>query len=192
MAQIEGRVIHRDRFRPAKALTQVTFDRHVIDSGTSHDGKLLAYDVTSGTAPEITLWKTAIDGGEPVKLKTEGCGRPHFSPDDNFISCVRRDESISILSAADGTLLNSFSAAPRATLHFGARWTPDGKALAYIVTEKDVSNIWIQPVDGSPPRRLTDFTVGSIYHFVFSRDGERLYPARGTQVRDALLISTSR
>ena len=94
--------------------------------------------------------------------------------------------------AADGTLLNSFSAAPRATLHFGARWTPDGKALAYIVTEKDVSNIWIQPVDGSPPRRLTDFTVGSIYHFVFSRDGERLYLARGTQIRDALLISTSR
>jgi Tol biopolymer transport system component len=30
------------------------------------------------------------------------------------------------------------------------RWFPDGHALTYIVNRGGVSNIWIQPIDGSP------------------------------------------
>jgi len=59
------------------------------------------------------------------------------------------------------------------------------------VTQNGVSNIWSQPVDGGEPKPLTDFTSGSIYHFAYSLDGTRLFLARGQQIRDAVLISTT-
>ena len=77
---------------------------------------------------------------------------------------------------------------PLAWLNSGARWTPDGKAVAYVVTEKGISNIWLHPIDGGAPIRLTDFTTASIYNFAYSIDGTRLYLARGQQIRDAILI----
>jgi len=174
-------------------IRQLTTGMHAIDSGPSHDGKWLAYGggAVSDHSAEYSLYKLPLEGGAPVRFEIKDCGRPHFSPDDKYISCVENQERIYILSAASGSVIRSFLAPPRSTLNFGARWTPDGKALVYIVTEKDVSNLWLQPVDGSPPRRSTDFTAGSIYHFAYSRDGKRLYLARGTQIRDAVLISDS-
>lgn len=172
---------------------QFTFQSHVIDSGTSHDGLWVAYadEIFSGNTSRLELWKRPIDGGDPVRLKVENCSRPHFSPDDRYLSCIGKDERIFIVSAKDGAIVRSFSALPRSTLSFGSRWSPDGKSVTYIATEKDVSNLWLQPVDGSRPRRLTNFTAGSIYHFAYSRDFRTLYLARGTQIRDAILISDS-
>jgi Tol biopolymer transport system component len=34
------------------------------------------------------------------------------------------------------------------------RWTPDGRGLAYI--DQRHQNVWVQPIDGDPPRQLTD------------------------------------
>src|SRR5205814_1495758 len=59
------------------------------------------------------------------------------------------------------------------------RWTPDGRALAYI-DRSNLSNITSQPIDGSPSKHLTDFKDGRIFNFAWSRDGEQLALARGT------------
>ncbi|HUF05324.1 MAG TPA: winged helix-turn-helix domain-containing protein [Aridibacter sp.] len=175
------------------AEAQITFESHVIDSAASHDGKWVAYgvQVLSRSKSYFELWKRPIDEGEPIRLRVEDCSRPHFSPDDQFLSCIGNEERIYIVSAADGSVISSFPTPLRSTLSFGARWAPDGKSVVYIATEKDVSNLWLQPIDGSVPRRLTDFTAGSIYHFAHSRDYDTLYLARGTQIRDAILISDS-
>ena len=101
-------------------------------------------------------------------------------------------KTISILSADDGQLLNSFATAENRILNIGSHWTPDGKALAYIVHYKNTSNLYVQPVDGANPRPLTDFTGGEIYNFVFSSDGTRILLARGYAVRNALLIKNFR
>ena len=69
----------------------------------------------------------------------------------------------------------------------GAKWTPDGRSLTYLVHRQNSGNVWVQPV-GKPPRPLTTFTKGYIYRHVFSNDGTRLYVARGHQIRDAVLI----
>jgi Tol biopolymer transport system component len=37
--------------------------------------------------------------------------------------------------------------------------TPDGRAVVYDIKEDGVDNVWMQPFDGSPCRRLTDFDV---------------------------------
>ena len=185
---------HNDLYRidaDGSGLRQVTHGPRVIDSGASHDGKWVAYSgsVPSGVSYELGLWKMPTEGGEPVRFPVRGCDMPHFSPDDEMISCVEDQARVKILSSADGTVLKTFELPPRSTVNFGARWSPDGKAVVYIVGEKDVTNLWLHPVDGSPLRRLTDFPTGSIYHFAYSLDGKRLFIARGTQIRDAVLIS---
>lgn len=164
-------------------------DGREIDSSLSNDGKWITYDSAKsvGNRNELSLWKQQIDGGERVSLGRTDCGMPHFSPDDKYISCVSDQKDILILSSEDGTLLHTLPTLPFSTLNFGARWTPDGKAVAYILTDKGISNIWLQPIDG-PAKRLTDFTGGSIYNFAYSLDGKRLYVARGHQIRDAILI----
>ena len=33
-------------------------------------------------------------------------------------------------------------------------WSPDGRGLVYVNTLSAVSNLWLQPLDGSAPRRM--------------------------------------
>ena len=71
-------------------------------------------------------------------------------------------------------------------------WSPDGRAVSYIDTRGDVSNIWLQPVDGSTPKQMTDFKSDRIFSFDWSRDGKWLTYSRGTEERDVVLISDFR
>jgi len=177
------------------ALKQLTSgDSREVDSSLSNDGKWIVYDSTKvfGARYEFSLWKQSLESGERVSLNRTDCQMPHFSPDDKYISCVRAQTDVLILSALDGTLIRTIrvpmSSTVSSTLSFGARWTPDGKSVAYIVNDKGVSNIWTHPIDGEEPKQLTEFTGGSIYHFAYSLDGKRLFVARGHQIRDAILI----
>jgi hypothetical protein len=70
----------------------------------------------------------------------------------------------------------------------GLRWTPDARALTDIDTINGVSNIWSLPLDGGPPKQLTDFKTDQIFLFDFSRDGKQLALSRGTQTSDVILI----
>jgi Tol biopolymer transport system component len=51
---------------------------------------------------------------------------------------------------------------------------PDGKAVAYNIAENGVGNVWLQPLDGSPGRRLTNFNSDRSFTFQFSPDGKSL------------------
>jgi Tol biopolymer transport system component len=159
------------------------------DSSISNNGNWVVYDsvVFRDGQNDHTLWKVPTDGGDPVRLNRKNCLTPHFSPGGEFISCIENDETLTILSS-DGAFIRSFPTIAVPALNIGARWTPDGKALAYLVFEKEATNIWLQPIDGKPARQLTDFTSGSTYNFAYSADGSRLYVARGQQIRDAILI----
>lgn len=173
---------------------QLSFgDGSEVDPSISNDGNWVAYGqgVYRDKDFDVSPWKMPIEGGEPVRLSTQKCELPHFSPDDKLLSCVEA-QKIHILSADDGSLFRTLPVAPHADVSFGARWSPDGKSVASIVTEKGISNIWLHPVDGGEPRRLTDFTIASIYNFAFSLDGTRLFLARGQQIRDAILIKPTK
>jgi len=58
------------------------------------------------------------------------------------------------------------------------RFTPDGKAVAYPIEEKGVDNFWIQRLDGSPRRQITNFTSEQIDDFRWSRAGNTLAVTR--------------
>jgi Tol biopolymer transport system component len=69
------------------------------------------------------------------------------------------------------------------------RWAADGRAIVYGISRNGVTNLWAQPIDGSPPKQLTNFASERIFGFDFSRDGKQVAMSRGTQTSDVVLIS---
>ena len=67
-------------------------------------------------------------------------------------------------------------------------FTPDGKALAFVVEEKGVDNIWIQRLDGSKGRRLTSFESEQLIDFRWSPDGKKLGVLRCHIESDVILL----
>jgi Tol biopolymer transport system component/DNA-binding winged helix-turn-helix (wHTH) protein len=174
-------------------LTQLTFgDSHEIDSSVSPDGKWVVYAsmVFNSGYGKSALWKIASGGGEPVRLADIECTTPHFSPDGKFVSCVVEYlKKIIVISAEDGSVVKTFTSDKTSVLNTGSRWTPDGKALAYIAFHNNVGNIWLQPINGDAKYQMTDFTSGDIFNFAFGATDSRLYLARGHSIRNAILIS---
>lgn len=177
-------------------LRQLTFGESIeVDSTVSADGKWIVYDSATYAdgRQKSALWKISSDDGVPEKLTDEPCVNPHFSPDAAHISCVSNDwKTISIISLGSGKITRTFKTVERPILNVGARWTPDGQALAYISSSNLVGNILLQPINGEAARPLTDFQSGDIYNFAFSTDRKSIYLARGYQVKKAVLIKNFR
>jgi eukaryotic-like serine/threonine-protein kinase len=71
------------------------------------------------------------------------------------------------------------------------QFTRDGKSVAYIIEEHGVDNIWIQPLNGSQGRQLTNFTSQYIAAFHWSPDGKSLALLRTDATYDAILLRMS-
>jgi len=175
----------------AKRLT----DSVAINTAMSPDGKWVAY-MTFGPGG-FSIWKVSIDGGEPVQITSKFSMSPAISPNGELIACYYLDErtggpKIALIPFAGGEPVKLFDFQVFDPSTYPVRWTHDGRALTYIVNRGGVSNIWIQPVDGSPARQLTDFTSDRIFSFDWSRDGKWLALARGPEQRDVVLMSDFR
>ena len=75
---------------------------------------------------------------------------------------------------------------------FPLRWTADSNAITYVRTKNGASNVWIQPLDGSPAKQLTHFASMFIWRHAWSRDGKYLVLSRGNLSRDAVLLTELR
>ncbi len=118
---------------------------------------------------------------------------PAISPDGKLIACYYLDErttKIVLIPFEGGEPSKTFDVSlPPGSFPNGVRWTHDGRALTYVVNRGGVSNIWIQLLDGSPPRQLTDFKADRIFSFDWSPDGKWLALSRGPEQRDVVLMS---
>jgi Tol biopolymer transport system component/DNA-binding winged helix-turn-helix (wHTH) protein len=159
----------------------------------SPDGRWVIY--SSWNSGQQALWKTSIEGGEPTQLTQKVTMRPIVSPDGNWIACFYQDEKgngnrIAILPFAGGEpRVIEEMPFPEFSLF---RWSPDSRALTYIVTRDGVSNIWSQLIDGGQPRQLTNFTTGRIFRYAWSRDGKHLACERGQVINDIVLIGAGK
>ena len=68
-------------------------------------------------------------------------------------------------------------------------FTPDGKGVAYVIRDKGVDNIFVQPLDGSPGHQVTKFPSDHILHFHWSPDGKTLAVARQHETSDVVLLT---
>lgn len=144
-----------------------------------------------------TLHRVSINGGEPQQLTNYPSVCPTVSPDGKWISCYYRSEAkapwrLAIVSFDGGPPAQTFEVPQNVVFASLVRWTPDGRALAYITDRDGVSNIWIQPLDGSPPRQLTDFKSDAIFWFDWTTDGRQLAVSRGAVTSDVVMIKDVR
>jgi Tol biopolymer transport system component len=158
---------------------------------TSHDGQWVVYCALS--ADQERLWKVSINGGNPIRLTDHTSQWPDVSSDGKLIAYTFYDEGVkpprwrgAVMPFDGGPPVKGFDLPPTANLRI--RWAPGASAVAYIDTHNGVSNIWSQPVDGGPPRQLTNFESGIILNFDISRDGRQLACARGISTGDVILI----
>jgi len=182
--------------------------------GCSPDGKwIYAYDAwssddlmrypTSGAAPELVA-SVSLPGAllQGATLSADGQTiAAYFSQADPSTRIYKTKIALFHLGASGKPTVRYLDADPRASVryhsippipHDALHFTPDGKALALLLEEKGVDNIWIQPLDGSKGHTLTDFKSKFISEFRWSRDGKRLAVLRDTSAGDVVLLYDSR
>jgi serine/threonine protein kinase/Tol biopolymer transport system component len=172
---------------------QLTDGKYEDSPQISPDGQWVIYH--SIEPARDSVWKVPIDGGTPTLLTASPSRQPAISPDGRFVACFSHDGpasaawKIAVVPLDGGPPVRFFDAPPAINSHFDAlRWTPDGQALTYPVTQKGVTNIWSQPLDGGQPKQLTDFKESRIFSFAWSPDGARLACVRGVEAHDIVLV----
>lgn len=171
---------------------QVTHGRGDFSPSLSPDGRWVVY--SSWSDGQEALWKTPISGGEPERIVQNSNLRPVVSPDGKWIAYSYRDKNdynlkVAVMPFAGG---ESRVIEGMASPEFGLiRWSPDSRALTYIITREGISNIWSQPIAGGEPKQLTGFKTDRIFRFAWSQDGKYLACERGLMIKDIVLIGAS-
>ncbi len=142
---------------------------------------------------EPTLARVAIDGGTPQAVSTLAISDSQFdvSPDGKWATFATLEHALGHKDTL--VLVNTDSGQTRKLdfekLRLGLiRFSPDGKGLVYPTRENGVDNLWLQPLDGSKGKQITDFTSERIYDFHWSFDGKQLALVRGHTDSDVVLI----
>ena len=81
---------------------------------------------------------------------------------------------------------------PNPAVADGARFTPDGKSLVYPITVAGVDNLWLQPLDGSAGRQVTDLKSDQIIGVQWSPDGKKLAVLQRRLDADVVLLRESK
>ena len=146
--------------------------------------------------------------GTAIPDEFEYLGNIDFSPDGRRFMYIavtmppasnrqmRLNVAVASLDASEGETPSilvhdpRFSAGVTATSIYsgGPRFSPDGKAIVYDITDKGVANLWMQPLDGSAGHPLTNFTSGRINGFRWSPDGKSLGVMREQDVSDVVVL----
>jgi serine/threonine protein kinase len=173
----------------AKQLTSGSVD---ADPFCSPDGKWLYYvDYTDNQA----LKRVSLDGGSPKTILASANGITQLSPDGKTLV------GFEVRELDHRLILNVYSIDDKKSAYHdvdqNAIWplgfAPDGKGVVYTVSQKGVSNLWLQPLDNAPRRQLTHFTSENIEKIAFSKDGSKIAIERGHSESDAVLLrDTSR
>jgi len=167
-----------------------------VDQGAicSPDGKWAFYeDQVNGNR----LMKVPIDGGKPEQLSDELAADFDISPDSKTLAFAGfghlaehvEKEKLELLSLDSNQVVKVLDFEhPRSGV---IRFSRDAKAIVYPVRHGGVDDLWLQPLDGSPGKQITDFKSERIADFHWSFDGSKLGVIRGHTDSDVVLIRDS-
>ncbi len=173
-----------------KQLTTGKQDNHAV---CSPDGHWVYYIQRQD---EDRVARVPIDGGSPQTVSGMPIIQSQFdvSPDGKLVAfqtlvhAPQHNFTLAVVSTDSGETRHMEL---QRGLYGLLRFTPDGKALVYPTRENGVDNLWLQPLDGSKGRLITDFTSEHIYDFHWSPDGKQLAMVRGHTDSDVVLIKDS-
>ena len=105
---------------------------------------------------------------------------------DNVIALFDLEKNAPVRYLALGTQAQSQPQTDDPNSSFS--FSPDGKALAFVISQKGVNNIWLQPLDGSKGRQITNFNTEKIQAFRWSAEGKQLAVLRRQADSDVILL----
>jgi eukaryotic-like serine/threonine-protein kinase len=147
-------------------------------------------------AADNAIWRVSISGGTPERQEIP-LSEFGYSPDGKLM--FYQSQKIEG-GAMHVKLLVTPANDPKTILYaldtpYGMespRFTPDSKAIAFLLTRDRATNIWIQGLKESAPKQLTKFSSGEMFAFDWSRDGKHLAFSHGQQKTDVILMSNFR
>ncbi len=159
----------------------------------SPDGKWVLYETLIPEVSTPVIARVSTEGGKSMMLTNYLSIIPSYSPDGSRIAMYFQEKPgarfyLGIMAADGGPPLKRFEF-PVRNLFSRIKWMPDGKALVVNTAPSDRGNLWLVPLDGSVPRRLTQFDERQIMAFAPLRAGKGWVISRGDQSRDAVLIT---
>ena len=135
--------------------------------------------------------RVPVDGGSPETVVKYAVGVYALSPDGKQIASfeVRELDHKLMLRIDDvETHRMIYVDIDQHALPDKLTFAPDGKGAVYVVREKGVDNLWLQPLDGGPHRQLTHFKKDKTFRFVFSPDGSKIAMECGEAESDAVML----
>lgn len=112
------------------------------------------------------------------------------SPNGKRLVVTARGEVFDV--AADKGVTRNITRTPGAHDR-GAKWSPDGKNIAYISDKTGETEIYLQPADGGEPRQLTKNNDTYIRNLTWSPDGKTIiYTDRKNRVNSLSLDGTKK
>ena len=170
-----------------KQLTRGKIDQFAVCSPDSR----WVYYIDQGNDAKLT--RVSIDGGQTHTISDLPISDATFdvSPDGTLAAfgtiehSGEHKEKLALVATDSGRAkLLDFE-----RLRFGLlRFSPDGKGVVYVTRENGVDNLWLQPLDGSHGRQITDFKSEHIRDFHWSFDHKQLALVRGHTDSDVVLI----
>ena len=143
------------------------------------------------------LRRVAIEGGKSQRITELSVSKGFFdiSPDGTlaaFATTTSGSSSQMMLALVPVDSPQNTKLAPLQRVPDGpTRFTHDGKAVLYPFRDKLAANLWLQPLDGSPGKQVTNFKSELIGDFRWSFDGSKLALLRGHTQSDVVLIRAS-
>ena len=111
------------------------------------------------------LTRVPMDGGKPERLSEHpgylGCD---ISPDGKLaaFAATGMDKKKLALIPVDSPQNAKLVDLQRSVPDRGViRFTHDGKAVVYALGAQDAENLWLQPLDGSPGKQISNFKIGT-------------------------------
>jgi Tol biopolymer transport system component len=147
-------------------------------------------------AADNAIWRVSINGGTPEKQDMP-LSEMAYSPDGKLM--FYQSQKIEggamhakfLVTPANDPKTILYALDTPYGMHF-PRFTPDSKAIAFLLTRDRATNIWTQGLKESAPKPLTKFSSGEMFAFDWSRDGKHLAFSRGQQKTDVILMSNFR
>jgi eukaryotic-like serine/threonine-protein kinase len=179
---------------------QLTDGLQDIQPACSPDGKWVFYD----DVQDIQIKRVSIDGGTPEIVPGTAVpgGFYHYgltiAPDGKVLAFLTTGgESQIVRQIVHEVALVPLDAGPQPLTRMldpdprvadAPQFTPDGRAVVYPIRENGMDNLWLQPLDGSRGRQITNFRSDAISSFRFSPDGKTVGVLRSHTESDVVLL----
>lgn len=171
---------------------------NAIFPSISSDGNLVYFAAVDTKSNRPVLWKVPINGGEATQMTELPTLVPQISPDGKYLACYfpangefnaqNRNLKLTLLSPADAKIIKQFEITKPSPFS----WTPDSKAISYSDNSSGIANIWLQPIEGGEPKKLTNSETEEIIMHSWSKDNKNLVFVKETTNNDIVLINNAK